>query len=117
MRQILFLLIVTIMTTTNIAAAQNINIQKLKEYEHQLDDVMELIDTNLVKEKLKVVKKDYQAEKTELNKLRLGIIYHETALNLSFLSNTGYKGYAQKSFDVLDELFTSENTTKELMPF
>jgi tetratricopeptide (TPR) repeat protein len=117
MRQILSFLIVTIMTTTNIASAQNLNFKKVKEYEHQLDDVMELIDTNLVKEKLKETENDFRAEKTEINKLRLGIIYHETALNLSFLSSSSFRGYAQKSFEVLDTLFVSENTTKELMPF
>ena len=47
----------------------------------------------------------------------MGIIYHETALNLSFFSTTAYKGYAQKSYDLLSELFHSPSTTKELMPF
>lgn len=52
-----------------------------------------------------------------MNKTRLGIIYHETALNLSFLAKTEYKGYAKRSFDVLTELITAEATSKELMPF
>jgi len=38
-------------------------------------------------------------------------------LNLSFISKTGYKGYAKKSFDQLSELFSSSTTAKDLMPF
>ena len=67
--------------------------------------------------KLKEVKRQFQQNPSELNKARLGIIYHEIALNLSFFSETEFKGYAKKSFDLLTELFNSDETTKELMPF
>ncbi len=105
------------MTTTHSLIAQSLNISVMKSYEHQLDDVMEIIDTNVLKLKLKEVESQYQQEPNEINKVRLGIIYHETALNLSFFSKTEYKGYAKKSFDVLSELFNATNTTKEMMPF
>ena len=78
---------------------------------------MELIDTSALKLKLIEVEESYKVNPGEMNKSRLGIIYHETALNLSFFSKTDYKGYARKSFDVLTEIFDSPNTTKELMPF
>ncbi|KQT25309.1 hypothetical protein ASG22_20505 [Chryseobacterium sp. Leaf405] len=78
---------------------------------------MELIDTTELKIKLKEVEENYQQNPNEINKVRLGIIYHETALNLSFFSKTEFKGYAKKSFDTLSELFNSPNTTKELLPF
>ena len=109
------LAITTINSVT--AQTQNLNFSKVKAFEHQLDDVMELIDTTELKTKLKEVEENYKQNPTEINKARLGIIYHETALNLSFFSKTEFKGYAKKSFDTLSELFNSPNTSKELFPF
>jgi tetratricopeptide (TPR) repeat protein len=117
MRQLLITLTIATMTTFNSATAQQIDFAKVKSIEHQLDDVMELIDTAALKLKLMEVEESYKVNPSEMNKSRLGIIYHETALNLSFFSKTEYKGYAKKSFDALTEIFNSPNTTKELMPF
>ncbi len=105
------------MATINTPEEQELDPAKVKMYEHQLDDVMEIIDTTELKVKLKEAEDEFRQEPNEINKVRLGIIYHETALNLSFFSKTDYKGYAQKSFDQLSELFASPKTTKELMPF
>lgn len=107
------------MVTTNSQSAygQQLDFLKVKACEHQLDDVMELIDTTELKAKLNEVEKEYHQNSNEINKVRLGIIYHETALNLSFFSKTAFKGYAKKSFDTLTELFNSPNTTRELLPF
>ena len=105
------------MTTFNNATAQQIDFVRVKSIEHQLDDVMELIDTTALKLKLMEVEEAYKVNPSEMNKSRLGIIYHETALNLSFFSKTEYKGYAKKSFDALTEIFNSPNPTIELMPF
>ncbi len=107
------------MTTINSVAAQTqqLGFSKVKAFEHQLDDVMELIDTIQLKIKLNEVEENYKQNPNEINKARLGIIYHETALNLSFFSKTEFKGYAKKSFDTLSELFNSLNTSKELFPF
>lgn len=104
------------MTTTRSAAPQ-LALPELKSCERQLFDVMEFIDTSKLKSKLAEVEEDYKQNPNELNKVRLGIIYHETALNLSFLSKTEFKGYAKKSFEILDELFNSTNTTKGFLPF
>ena len=104
------------MTITNSLTAQQLDFTKVKTYEHQLDDVMEIIDTTELKVKLKEVEQQFQKEPTEINKLRLGIIYHETALNLGFLAKTNFKGYSKKSYDVLSELFLNTKT-KELLPF
>ena len=105
------------MTVAGSLTAQQLDFSKIKVYEHQLDDVMELIDLDELKIKLREVEEDFKQNPTEMNKVRLGIIYHETALNLSFLSKTEFKGYAKKSFDTLSELFNSNETTKELLPF
>jgi len=110
-------LIITAMAITNNLTAQQLDFSKVKTFEHQLDDVMEIIDTTELKAKLNEVEQQFQQEPSEVNKVRLGIIYHETALNLSFFSKTEYKGYAKKSFDQLSDLFNSPKTTKELMPF
>lgn len=104
------------MTIINSASAQ-LDFSKVKIIEHQLDDVMELTDTSELKIKLKEVEDTYGINPCEIKKARIGIIYHEIALNLSFLSKTEYKGYAKKSFDTLSVLFNSPYTTKELMPF
>ncbi len=100
-----------------VGSAQNLDMLKLKKFEQQLDDVMELIDTSLLKSKLNQTESEYKANSNEINTVRLGIIYHEIALNLTFLSKTSYKGFAQKSYDVLNKLSTNNNTCAELMPF
>lgn len=119
MKQLLILSLILIMTIipSFTAQSQSLDFAKIKQYEHQLEDVMEIIDTTFLKTKLKKVEWDFQQNPTEINKVRLGIIYHETALNLTFLSRSPFKGYAKKSFDLLTELFESKTTTKELMPF
>jgi hypothetical protein len=107
------------MTAINSVSLQShqLDFSKVKAYEHQLEDVMELIDTTELKAKLNEVEESYRQNPNEINKLRLGIIYHETALNLSFFSKTAFKGYAKKSFETITQLFNSPNTTKELLPF
>ena len=119
MRQLLITSIMLAMATINSVSAQTVNLDfsKVKDFEHQLDDVMELIDTTKLKNKLKEVEENYNQNPNEINKARLGIIYHETALNLSFFSKTEFKGYAKMSFDTLSELLNSPNTSKELLPF
>ena len=97
--------------------SQQLDISKVKTAEHQLDDVMELIDTTFVKSKLIEVEADYKLKPSELNKIRLGIIYHETALNLGFLAKTKFKGYSKKSYDVLTELQLDSNTKAEFLSF
>ncbi len=116
MKYILLILGITVMTTnTN---AQKLNPEKIAKYEIILDDVMEIIGRDLVKYKLKEVEKDYQDHPTEINKVRLGLIYHEVALNLTFFYKTKeFSGYAQKSFDILTELQNNKNTTPELLLF
>ena len=107
------------MTTISSVTAQTkqLDFLKVKAFEHQLDDVMEIIDTAELKFKLNEVEENFKKDPHEINKMRLGIVYHETALNLSFFSKTEFKGYAKKSFDVLSEIFNLPVTTKELLPF
>jgi len=77
---------------------------------------MEIIDKELVKQKMKEVEKDFQKDSNEFNKVRLGLIYHDVALNLTFFDKTKqYAGYAQKSYDILTKLSENEKTTPELM--
>ena len=104
------------MTYININA-QTLDLNKIKNYEHQLDDVMEVTDTSILKAKLLETELEFKNNPNELNKVRLGIIYHEITLNLSFLSKEGFKGYAKKSYDILNELYSSPTTTPELLPF
>jgi tetratricopeptide (TPR) repeat protein len=105
------------MTATDNAAAQKLDFSTVKAFEQQLDDVMEFIDTTALKLKLTEVEVDCAQNPSEMNRVRLGIIYHETSLNLSFFSKTEFKGYAQKSFELLNGLFNSTGTPRELLPF
>ena len=88
----------------------------LNDYQIALDDVMEFIDNNLLQVKLTEVEADYNANLSLLNKVRLGIIYHEVALNLGFFSKQ-YKGYAQKSLTILSECEVNTETPEALEPF
>ncbi len=118
MKQILITSTILIMMTSGlIAQTQQLDLVKLKSFEHQLDDVMEIIDTTVLKSKLKEVELEHSKNGSEVNRVRLGIIYHETALNLTFLEKSNYKGYAKKSFDMLTQLLEDTKTTKELLPF
>lgn len=112
----LITLIFIAMTNTNYATAQ-LTLTAIQSVEHQLDDVMEITDTSILKTKLVAVENAFTHEPNEINKLRLGIICHEIALHFSFLVKTVYKGYAQKSFDTLNEMFLQQETTVALMPF
>ena len=60
----------------------------LNDYQIALDDVMEFIDNDLLQAKLPEIEADYKANPSLLNKVRLGIIYHEVALNLGFSTST-----------------------------
>ncbi|MCH7415087.1 hypothetical protein MM213_16415 [Belliella sp. R4-6] len=117
MKYRLFTLTILAMTIISSLTAQELDIKKVKFYEHQLDDVMELIDVEELKSKLKEVELQFEKDPSEINKTRLGIIYHETALNLGFLSKTSFKGYSKKSYDVLSEIYLDNKTTRELLPF
>ena len=87
------------MTTINSVTAQTqtLDFLKVKNFEHQFDDVMELIDTTELKTKLKEVEENYKQNPTEITKARLGIIYHETALNLSFFSKQNLRAMLKKA--------------------
>lgn len=77
------------------------NHMTLKEVYDKLEDVMEIIDTTFLKSHLLKVEKEYQQDNSIINQIRLGIIYHEVALNFGFFDTT-YKGYPQKSLDMLN---------------
>lgn len=115
MKHLFILLAITTMIKVN---GQTLDLERLASYETTLDDVMEIIDKELVKQKLEEVETDFQKDKSELNTVRLGLIYHDIALNLTFFDKTKkYSGYAQKSYDVLTKLSENKNTTPELMVF
>lgn len=105
------------MAAFNNVQGQGITIEKVKVIEHLLDNVMEITDTEELKRKLTEVEQTSTLHPDAFNKVRLGITYHEVALNLSFFSNAGFQGYARKSFDTLDEIFTAPDTPQEMMPF
>jgi hypothetical protein len=73
----------------------------LKDAQEKIEDVMEIIDTTFLKTHLIEVEKAYQHDKSTINQIRLGIIYHEVALNFGFFDKV-YKGYPQKSLDMLN---------------
>lgn len=80
----------------------------LKEAHEKLEDVMEIIDTTFLKSQLIEVEKAYKQDNSTINHIRLGIIYHEVALNFGFFDKV-FKGYAQKSLDMLSETLPKLN--------
>jgi soluble cytochrome b562 len=76
-------IILTMMTASSLTAkTQQLDLAKMKGFEHQLDYVMEIIDTTILKSKLKEVELEHAKNANEINSVRLAIIYHETALSV-----------------------------------
>lgn len=119
MRQLITTSILFTMFAFSSASAQtrHLSVEKLKEVEHQLDDVMEIIDTSELKRKIAETERAYKLQPDQINQLRLGIVYHETALNLTFFEKSTYAGYAKKSFDILSDLKANPLVSPELLPF
>jgi len=59
MKHLFILLTVITIATMTKAKAQTFDLKRLASYETTLDDVMEIIDKKLVKEKLKEVEDDF----------------------------------------------------------
>ncbi len=102
---------------TQFGIAQELDFSKVQQWHHQLEDVMEIIDTTELKAKLAEAETQHRENPSELSSVRLGLIHHETALNLSFLSKTSHKGYAQKSYEQLSKLYNSSSTNHALLPY
>jgi hypothetical protein len=73
-----------------------LNFSKVKAFEQQVEDVMELIDTTELKAKLKEVEEVFRQNQHEMNKVRLGIIYHETTLHYAFYQSLITKDILKK---------------------
>ena len=97
--------------------AQTPTLTQVKAWEETLSEVTEITDTSLLKKLLPLTEAAYQDHPNETTQARLGILYHEVALNLGFLAKTTFKGYAQKSFDLLTPLSMAANTAPGLRPF
>ncbi len=80
----------------------------LKDAQAKLEDVIEIIDTTYLKLHLIEVEKEYQQDSSIVNQIRLGIIYHEVALNFGFF-NKVYKGYSQKALNMLNAVLAKLN--------
>ncbi len=114
------LLLLALFASRSISAQQkievNLSIDSVKKYEHTLDDVTEVGDTTYLKQKLIALELAYQKSPDATNTLKLGIIYHEVALNFGFLSNSTFTGYSQKSYDLLHNAIESNIVHPALMP-
>lgn len=95
-------------TSINFNSNAQTKVMTLKEAHEKLKDVMEIIDKTFLKSHLVEVEKAYQQDSSAINQIRLGIVYHEVALNFGFFDKV-YKGYPQKSFDMLDAVFPKLN--------
>ncbi|MBO0935046.1 hypothetical protein J2I47_00665 [Fibrella sp. HMF5335] len=116
MRHAITISIIMLMAPSATATAQSLQLAAVKTYERQLLDVTEITDTTYLKNKLAAVEYEARHNPNELTNVRLGLVCHEVALNLTFLTKTGYRGYAKKSFDLLSELANDAHTTPEAMP-
>lgn len=103
-------IIITFILITSIHFNSTAQIKKMtqKEAQEKLEDVMEIIDTMFLKSHLIEVENAYEQDNSTINQIRLGIIYHEVALSFGFF-NKIYKGYSQKSVDMLNGALSKLN--------
>lgn len=99
-----FILIISLNFNSN-AQTKGMTITQAQE---KLEDVMEIIDTSFLRSHLIEVETAYQQDSSTINQIRLGIIYHEVALSFGFFDKV-YKGYPQKSLDMLNETLPKLN--------
>ena len=111
--------IITILALTALhnTSSQNLSISTVKFAEKKLEDVMEFVDTTLLKSKFKEVKFNYINKPNTLTKLRMALLYHEMAFNFSFLKNAKDDNYAQKSYQLLSELIDNKELKAIYLPF
>ena len=102
------MLLLLLMVSSQQLQAQNSQLNDLHAAEKALDDVMEIIDTSYLRIKWQEVEADFAKNPAALQRIRLGILYHELTLNFSFLYKKLPKGYAQRSFDLLDVAYNDK---------
>jgi hypothetical protein len=83
----------------------------------EIDDVMEITDTIRLRTLLAQAHQHTTDSSGLLQQLRLGILYHEAALNFTFLAQTGEKGLAAKSYSLLDGLAGKTDSTNNFQPY
>ncbi len=111
------MLLLLLMVSSQQLQAQNSQLNDLHAAEKALDDVMEIIDTSYLRIKWQEVEADFAKNPAALQRIRLGILYHELTLNFSFLYKKLPKGYAQRSFDLLDVAYNDKSMLPDFMPF
>ncbi|HCQ12247.1 hypothetical protein, partial [Flavobacterium sp.] len=102
------ILSIILVTSINFNSKAQLKNMTHKEAQQKLEDVMEIIDTTFLKSHLIEVEKAYKLDNSTINQIRLGIIYHEVALSFGFF-NKVYKGYPQKSLDMLNGVIPKLN--------
>ncbi|MEM6517590.1 MAG: hypothetical protein AAF688_15520 [Bacteroidota bacterium] len=111
------ILVIVVLLGVSHSLLGQIKVMTIQQVHTELDDVMEIIDTNFLKIQLIEVEKAYQQDSSVINQIRLGIIYHEIALNFGFF-NKIYTGYSQKSINTMNEVLPKLDTElKNFKPF
>ncbi|MGL5889981.1 MAG: hypothetical protein ACRC3B_08850, partial [Bacteroidia bacterium] len=99
------------MLTASTLTAQNLTRNSVALAGIELEDVMEIIDTTGLRDRVLAAEKIAGESATLASRLRLGILYHEAALNFSFLSKTKDKGWAAKSYFLLDSIHKADTSS------
>jgi tetratricopeptide (TPR) repeat protein len=97
--------------------AQRLDPVALKAVEAEIEAVMERIDVEGLAAELPERERAAENDKSIVCQARLGIFYHEVALNLGMGKSKKYKGYAKKSYDALSEALSGPDMTPELASF
>lgn len=111
------ILILAFAAASATASAQTISRSSIAAAAQQLDDVMEITDTVNLRNRIVTAEKLAAASSDMLARIRLGILYHEAALNFTLLAKTGEKGLAAKSYSLLDSLAEKTDTASAFLPF
>jgi hypothetical protein len=106
----LFILGIFMLTASTIAA-ENLTRNSVALAGTQLEDVMEIIDTTGLRDRVSAAEKFASESATLVSRIRLGILYHEAALNFSFISTKKEKGWAAKSYLLLDSIYKADTSS------
>jgi hypothetical protein len=87
---------------------------RIREAEKILSDVTEMIDYQVIEKKLSAQESLVRRQATFLDSLRLGILYHESALIL--MKKKQKSPHAKMSFDLLSRLMASAKSENEFLP-
>ncbi len=89
---------------------------RLKFFEDHLHDAMMLTDITELTLRIDEAKEFFMLNPGEINKARLGVVYHQAALYLPATFKASTQAWAKQSLDILSDIVHAPHASKELLP-